>query len=347
VTAADQVEQIGRRVRRSDRAEREQLLAALAELADGGGLDASPRAQVLVGEILTGAADGADPELRERVAAWAARGRCMPRPLAAALALDGIGVAGPVIRRSATLETEDLLRLVGEGDAERQIAVSRRAALQPAVIEAVLEQGEPAALTALAANPQAPLAPEHLDLLVGMAKRLPSLRAPLARRAELTRGLAAALAPHCGGAVRLTLRARFGLLEAARALSPPEGCERRLVAKLAAAGRLSPGYALRVLREGRLALFEHALAALTDKPHQQVREAFDAPEPGPLADACEAAGMDRSVTPLVLSLVRALNEGRPGDAVPLRPAKVRSKSPRTRARSGATSRKPAPRRAAK
>ena len=305
-------------MRRSDPAEREQLLAALGELAATERLDASPRAQAVVGEILTNLAVDADPDLRRKLVEWAGRGRCMPRPLALELAYDEIEVAGPVIRRSPTLWTQDLLRLIAEGAAEHQISVGRRAALERAVMEAILEQGEPAALAALASNADAPLAPEHLELLVDMSKRLAVLRAPLARRPELTPEWAQTLATYSGSAVRRMLAARFGELEPRVPAGPPEGSERRLIAKLEIAGRLSPGYALRVLREGKLTLFEHALAALAGLSHQEVRARFDAAEPGSLADACTAAGLDRSVFPLVLSKVRDLNAGRPGDADPAR-----------------------------
>lgn len=322
MTAAD-VEQIARRVRRSDPAEREQLLAALGELAAGDGLGASPRAQALVGEILTGLAQGAGPELRHKLADWAASGRCASRALAVDLASDPIEVAGPVIRRSPALAAEDLLRLVAEGRADHQIAVGRRAGLDTAVVEAILEQGDPDALAALAANPQAPLAPEHLALLVGMARRLAGLRAPLARHPALTRELAGSLASVSGAATRHVLARRFGDAPPGRP-APPEGCERRLVAKLQASGRLSPGFALRVLREGDLPLFEHALAALAGRPHQEARAAFDAEGPADLLAMCTAIGLDRSVTPLVVAKVRELNAGRPGDAAPApNPARAR------------------------
>ena len=331
MTAAD-VEGIGRRVRRSAPAEREQLLAALGELADG--LDASPRAQALVGEILTGLAEGAGPDLRGQLADWAARGRCATRALAIDLASDGIEVAGPVIRRSPALAAEDLLRLVADGRAEHQMAVGRRPHLETAVVEAILEQGDPDALTALAGNTDAPLAPEHMALLVGMAKRLPGLRAPLARRVELTREMAQALAEVSGLSTRRALRARFGGLATNGFAVAPEGAERRLVAKLQAAGQLSAGYALRVLREGALTLFEHALAALAQAPHQEVRAALEADGAADLLDLCRAAGLDRSVTPLVLDKVRELNGGRPGDAEPA-PPQVKAAAPKRSAKRAA------------
>jgi uncharacterized protein (DUF2336 family) len=346
VTVADDVEQIGRWRPGSDPAEGERLLAALEDLAATEKLDASPRAQAVVGQLLSRVAAGAGPDLRGRVARWAAEGRCTPRELAVDLAFDGIEVSGPVIRRSPALLPEDLLRLIGEGAAAHQIAVGARQQLDTAVVEAILEQGEPSALAALAGNPRAPLAPEHLELLVGMSKRLPALRVPLARHASLTPGLAEPLGACSGPGVRRVLAKRFGTGASGTASATPEGCERRLAAKLQLAGRLSPGYALRVLREGKLTMFEHALAALSGLPHQEVRAALDAESAGPLVRACAAAGIDRSVVPLILAEVRRLNAHRPGDAPEPRRRAPRARrntppaAPKPRASSKARKRKP-------
>ena len=332
MTVAEDVEQIGRWARASDPAEGERLLAALEDLAATEKLDASPRAQAVVGELLSRVAAGAGPDVRGKLARWAAAGRCTPHDLAMDLAFDPIEVSGPVIRRSPALLPADLLRLVEEGEADHQIAVGARPELDTAVVEALLEQGEPSALAALAGNTKAPLAPEHLELLVGMSKRLPALRAPLARHAGLTRVLAEPLGAAAGPVVRRVLAKRFGDLTVGNDAVTPEGCERRLAAKLQLAGRLSPGYALRVLREGKLTMFEHAVAVLAGLPHQEVRAAFDAESEGPLARACAAAGIDRGVLPIVLAEVRRLNDQRPGDA----PEPPRRKS---RPRRAATARK--------
>ena len=320
--SAPDIELIAGRVRRSAPAEREQLLEALDGLAER--LDGSPRAQALVGEILAGLAADAEPELRRKLARWAADGRCTPPELAAELSRDPIEVAAPVITRSPMLTEADLLALVAELGPEHQIAVGRRKALLASVIEAVLEQGEPAALAALAGNTSAPLAPEHLDRLVGMAARLPALRAPLARRRDLAPELRTALLAAPGR---------------------PEGWERRLVGKLAAAGRLTPGYALRLLREGHLAVFEHAVAALAGLPLKDVRAATAADGAQPLMEACLAAGLDRSVLPLVLAEVRELTGGRPGDLPPVRKARPRRASSGTAAKPTGARRKPAAKRA--
>jgi uncharacterized protein (DUF2336 family) len=88
--------------------------------------------------------------------------------------------------------------------------------------------------------------------------------------------------------------------------------ERRLIAKLEAAGQLRPTYLLRTLREGKLNLFIAGLCALGSLDPAEVRRAIDSDQPELLGLGCAAVGIDRSVFPTVLELVRRLNGGRPG-----------------------------------
>jgi uncharacterized protein (DUF2336 family) len=112
-----------------------------------------------------------------------------------------------------------------------------------------------------------------------------------------------------------------------------EEMQRRLIDKLHAAGQLRPGYLVRVLREGRLALFAAALARLGGFPPEQVREAMDGPRPELLQLACATVGIDRSAFPTILHMVRALNAGRPGR--PDDATTVLAPSPAARARAAA------------
>jgi uncharacterized protein (DUF2336 family) len=90
-----------------------------------------------------------------------------------------------------------------------------------------------------------------------------------------------------------------------------EAMERQLVSKLWDAGQLRPGYLLRALREGKLSLFEAALAKLGRFSTEQVRLALSGDRPELLALACFSVGLDRSVFPTLLALVRSLNGGKP------------------------------------
>jgi hypothetical protein len=93
--------------------------------------------------------------------------------------------------------------------------------------------------------------------------------------------------------------------------------ERRLIAKLHAAGQLRPSYLLRALKEGKLSLFQATLATLGGYSSEEVARAVDAKQPDLLAMACLGVGVDRGAFPSVLSGVRELSGGGPGGDVGL------------------------------
>ena len=91
-----------------------------------------------------------------------------------------------------------------------------------------------------------------------------------------------------------------------------EAMEQRLIEKLHAAGQLRPGYLVRALQEGRLSLFTVALATLGRFETGHVQRVIDSDRPELLGLACAAVGIDRSVFPSILEMIRGLNGGRPG-----------------------------------
>ncbi|WP_372786964.1 DUF2336 domain-containing protein [Phenylobacterium sp.] len=161
-------------------------------------------------------------------------------------------------------------------------------------------------------------------------------RSPLARHPKLSGELALQLYVWVGQALRAALTERFrfeakdieaalagavaeahagvtegkGLMIVARE-DEREAMERRLIDKLHAAGQLRPGYLVRALREGRLSLFCTTLAMLGRFEADHIRRAIDSDRPELLGLACAAVGIDRSVFPTILTMVRDLNDGRP------------------------------------
>jgi uncharacterized protein (DUF2336 family) len=224
-----------------------------------------------------------------------------------------------------------------EATIEHQIEVAKRPHLAAAVVEAILQQEEPAVLTALACNDTAHIDLTGLERLIETSRRIAALRSPLARHPGLNSQLAQRLYLWVGQSLRSAIVSRFQIdaaaLDAAIAASirdahsghkpsphvvwerdgEREIMEKRLVEKLFAAGQLRPGYLLRALRERRLSLFETALARLGGFDVAEVRKAMNSDEqPELLALACAAVGIDQSVFPTLLQLVRSVNDGRPG-----------------------------------
>ncbi len=320
-------------------ADRERLLLAIADLCDAphaGEAVRSPGIQALLSSIFMSLVVEAERDIRHRLAQKLASADWAPNALINVLALDDIEIARPIIALSPLLQEVDLVRLLVEATIEHQIEVARRPYLTQIVVSAILEQAEPAVLTALAGNHSAELSPADMDELVEISRQVAAMRMPLSQHPKLTDDLARRLYVWVGAALRRGLSERFRLdaaaLDAALAeavnqahgdISPDvtprtsrEGeqiaMEQRLVDKLYAAGQLRPAYLVRALREGRLGLFAAALAALGRFDVAQVRATLDSARPELLALACAAVGIDRSVFPDILDMARKLNNGRPG-----------------------------------
>lgn len=319
-------------------AERERLLLAIAELCESaeavGALDTAV-VQTLLNDIFMCLVVEAEREIRRRLSEKLAHAHWAPRALINVLALDEIEIARPVIASSPMLQDRDLIRLLVEATIEHQIEVARRPRLGALVVDAILTQEEPAVLTALASNETADISPLGMERLVEASRRIVSLRTPLSRHPRLTESLAQRMYAWVGEALRATLSTRFqvdgealdqAIAEAVKETregapegpaETPEGAaereemERRLVSKLHEAGQLRPGYLLRALKEGKLSLFEAALARLGEFTPEHVRAAICSDRPELLAMACSAVGLDRSVFATVLKQVRELNSGAP------------------------------------
>ncbi|MBX7249326.1 MAG: DUF2336 domain-containing protein [Caulobacteraceae bacterium] len=322
--------------RSRDTGDRERLLLAVADLCDGSPDSRRPEIQSLLDNVFMALVVEAERDIRRALAERLASADWAPKALVNVLALDEIDIARPIIARSPLLQDQDLIRLLIESTIEHQIEVARRPELSARVVDAVIDRGEPAVLTALVGNSTAAITETSMQRLVESSRRIAALRSPLARHPKLTKMLAEQLYGWVGQALRVAIADRFRIdsealdqaiadaVKAAQRGKPAEErqvllsrdgereeMERRLIAKLEAAGQLRPGYLIRALKERKLTLFENALAALGGFSVADVRAAIDAPSPEPLALACAAVGIDRIVFPTLLGLVRELNGGRP------------------------------------
>jgi len=313
---------------------RQRLLLGVMALCD-----VSPPAGELspvLGEIFLTLAKQAEREVRRALAERLAGAEWAPAALVNVLALDEIEIARPILLSSPVLQDDDLLRVLIEASLEHQIAVARRPRISGRVVDAVIERGEPAVLTALATNRTAEVSPDGLRRLVEHSRRIAALRGPLIRHPRLTRALAREMYHWLGEALRQSISARFEVEEHRLAAAvydavegvlrpaaqPPvetperEEMERRLASKLHAAGQLRAGVLVRAAREKRMSLFVHGLAMLGGFTAAEVRTALAASTPEALYYACAAVGIDRAVYPSLLAELRGMNQGLPGDQGP-------------------------------
>jgi uncharacterized protein (DUF2336 family) len=318
--------------------DRERLLIAIAELCRSDADCARPEIQGLLRDLFLDLVSSAEHAIRLRLSKTLADVAWAPHDLITLLARDQIEIARPVVAKSPVLTDADLIRLLLEASVEHRIEVARRPALGPDVAAAIVDQAEPDVVTALANNATAQLRDHDLSRMVDLSERVASLRAPMARHPGLNVELAALLYGWVGEALRSAIISRFPLdtLDLQRAVtesvqdvrsdlglsldadgaererSPDRAAmERRVVAKLEAAGQLRPGVLVRALNEGKLSLFMTALAALAGVSTEDVRSAIDAEQPDTLLVICTLSGIDKGAFPSLLSMVRRLNGGRP------------------------------------
>lgn len=319
--------------------DRQRLLLGVAALCDAAPPTPGDPAHAVLGEIFLVLAGRAEREVRRALSECLASTEWAPPALINMLALDEIEIARPVIASSPLLQDADLLAILVKATLEHQIAVAGRAGLSAPLCDAVIDRGEPAAMTALACNRTARITDRGVERLVEASSRVAALRSPLVRHPKMNQRLAERLYGFVGQALRQAIGERFrldeALLESAvddavraaylRKAEPPpvnvppadadrDDMERRLVAKLRASGQLRAGYLIRAVREGRLSLFEHALTALGGFAPDQIRRALSSDSADALLLACASVGIDRAVFPALLEELRRLNGGLPRQA---------------------------------
>lgn len=302
--------------------EQQKLVLGVADLYRSAGGQA--RAPEALAEVFVAMVRAAERDIRRALAERLADAAWAPVDLVRLLAVDAIEIARPVIAASPLLLDEDLLALLHEASLDHQVQVALRPGLGAQVARAILDRGDPAVMTALAANRTAQLEAADMTRLVDAARSVAALRAPLTRHPRLDEDLAVRLYQWVGDALRQAISERFSLdparlaeavADAAQgaALSTPDQAAALLAAKLHAAEQLRPATLIRALREQKLDLFIHALALLGGLEVEQVRRALRGDTARPLFLACTAAGLDRAAFPAVLREIRHLNHGLPHD----------------------------------
>ncbi|MDB5453795.1 MAG: hypothetical protein JWO33_2373, partial [Caulobacteraceae bacterium] len=163
-------------------ADRERLLLGIVDLCDGADAAATRRSapiQGLLGAVFMSLVVEAERDIRRRLAEKLSTAEWAPAALINVLALDEIEIARPIIAASPVLQDQDLMRLLVEATIEHKIEIARRPKLGPTVIDAILDQGDPIVISALAGNHRADVTDAHMRQLVEAAIKISALRSPL------------------------------------------------------------------------------------------------------------------------------------------------------------------------
>lgn len=266
---------------------RASLATKMADQIDSVRLTADER--VIAEDIVRLMASDASQIVREALAVNLKTSRNLPHDVAVKLASDIDSVALPILEFSSALTEADLVELVHTRMAEeRHAAIARRAGLQGAVAEALVEATDsPDVIETLVANQTAELAESTLTKVVDRFGDNERIQAPLVRREGLPLAIAERLVARVSDNLRDYLISQHDiapdtaneLMMSAReratvGLVGDETDEQslmRLVENMHVNGRLTPSLILRALCCGDIMLFEMAVARLARVPVHNAR----------------------------------------------------------------------------
>ncbi len=280
--------------------------------------------------------DDPSPLVRRALADALAASPSAPPAIVIALAADQPQIAAPVYALSPLFVDADLVDAVATGGAAVQAAVASRAALPCSVAAAIAEVGTAESCLLLVENPTADIAPLSFDRIVERFGHLAAIREALlirddvsaATRQTLVIKLSETLAGFVAGRAWLDVdHAQRIAREACEkatvtiAAATPESELRPLIRHLCASGQLTAGLILRALLSGNIALFEEALAELTDMPVARVSGLVHDRGSVGLRALFDKARLPASTYPAFKEAIEAMRDGflhEPGGAARLK-----------------------------
>jgi uncharacterized protein (DUF2336 family) len=230
--------------------------------------------------------DDPSPLVRRALAEVLAASPDAPHAVIHALASDHCDIAAVVLARSPLLIDADLVDLVATRDGTLQAAIAARAPLQRAVAAAIAEIGSAEACLVAIENPCADVAPSSIARIIDRFGHLGAIRESLLARPDLPLAARQSLVQQLSGALADFVADRAWLARDRAEEVGREACEkatvtiaalhpdddtRALIRHLRASGQLTAGLMLRALLSGNMAMFEDALAELTELPLRRVQ----------------------------------------------------------------------------
>jgi uncharacterized protein (DUF2336 family) len=230
-----------------------------------------------------------------------------PADLILMLANDHIEVAQSVLRTSRLLSEDDLLQIISAASSLHQKVIANRDHLSEKTAIALAENSAPDVLMSLVNNHRARLSGAVMNRLADRSRDVTAIQRSLLNRPEADPDIARRMCAFVSDALHDFITRRFSIdpaevrrsieaaaTEAHARLTRATTAE-RLVSKLAAAGQLKSGFAVKALGQGQLEVFEHAVASMIGVPAKVVIDLLSANTALAMALICKAIGIDRAV----------------------------------------------------
>ena len=297
---------------------------------------APPEVRGLFDSALERMTDALEVELRVELAKRLAPLTLVaPKRLVARLMGDPEGaVAEPILARTSWLTEMDLLGVVRTGGQVHLRAVSRRDDLTERLSDGIVERGDDETLGVLVSNPKAPLSRTASETVVDRAKANPDLHAAVVNRESLPIDLLNEMYLVVEHRLRDRIQARNATVDpatldaalkasrnrmAARdgVLPPDHDTATAYVAKLAAAGPISPQTLVGFIRGRERTRFMAAVALAADVDFAAVQRILDRGEVEGFVLLCKAAAFDDDLFRSLMLLLK------PGGDVPMAPVMKR------------------------
>ena len=268
--------------------------------------------------------DDPSPLVRRALADALAASPSAPPAIVVALAADQPQIAAPVYALSPLFIDADLVEAVATGGGVVQAAIACRAALPRSVAAALAEVGTAESCLVLVENRAAEIAPFSIDRIVERFGHLAAVReallarddVPAATRQTLVIKLSETLAEFVATRAWLDFDHAHRIAREACekatvtiAADTPESELRPLIRHLCASGQLTAGLILRALLSGNVALFEEALAELTEMPVARVSSLVHDRGSVGLRALFEKAQLPASTYPAFKEAIEAMREG--------------------------------------
>jgi uncharacterized protein (DUF2336 family) len=221
---------------------------------------------------------------------------------------------------SKVLHDADLVEIVHHRSMHHQLAIAMRSDIGTTVCDALAETGNDDVIVEMIKNETASISEELFEQLVDNSKDRESYQKPLLSRNELPADLARKMFAWVSAALRQHIIENFDIdtddLDDALSGTVDDltdnpvqddqdwDASSKLIEKLFDAGQLTPGFILKSLREGHVALFELGMAKLTGLRLTLTRRILYEPGGEGLAIACKSIDVDRAVFLTIFELTR-------------------------------------------
>jgi len=246
-----------------------------------------PAEKKIAEDIFRALVKDVEVRVRESLSTHLKSSQDVPHDIALALARDVDSVALPMLKFSEVLTDEDLVEIVRNQGATKQVAIAQRPRVSSTVADALIDTGNETAVARLVSNEGAEITKTSLERVMtdysestavsNSLSRRPSLPAALSERlvGAITERLqeylttTMELAPDVASNLILQARERatMGLVEYGSTDTELEN----LIEQLYRKDRLTPSLLLRALCVGDVNFFERALAMLASVPLKNAR----------------------------------------------------------------------------